>query len=84
MKINYCPNCGVKLEREVKFCSKCGTEVLAPQSSKSDKPKQNTPKEASSKKNDDFNAINKQLGLENNQETIVKRSYIITAVFGIL
>ena len=84
MKINYCPNCGVKLEREVKFCSKCGTEISAPQSSKSDKPKDNTAKEASSKKNDDFNAINKQLGLENNQETIVKRSYIITAVFGIL
>lgn len=83
MKINYCPNCGVKLEKEVKFCSKCGTEILAPQSSKSDKP-EHTSKETSARKNDDLKAINKKIGLDNNQELMVKRFYIITAILGIL
>lgn len=39
---------------------------------------------ASISTNDDFNAINKKIALENNQETVVKKSYLITALFGLL
>lgn len=26
--INYCPECGIKLEKEFKFCPNCGTEIV--------------------------------------------------------
>ena len=72
MKINYCSSCGAKLEEGAKFCPKCGTKVVMLAESK-----------VGREEPDIIKTINQRISLENNQETIVKRSYILTGAFAL-
>ncbi len=73
MKVEYCSNCGVKLEENANFCQKCGTKFATV-----------AEKKLNSKEKDIIKTINHNIAMENNQETIVRRSYIVIAIFALL
>jgi len=83
MKMNYCSNCGAKLEKEAKFCHNCGYELLSMLEEQSDKTKQKV-ETKSTKDTNTLEAINQRITLENNQQTTVSRLWIVAAIFAIL
>jgi len=81
IKANYCPNCGAKLERGVKFCQKCEAEVPSFREDKTNSTNQNTKEKPAIST---LETINHRITIENNQQTTVNRLWIAVGVFAIL
>ncbi len=80
MKIKYCPNCGTKLEDGMKFCPKCGAKIATTQRQE---PRQNIEREGK-RTNIYIDKINQKIEIENNQDSIVKKSLIAATFFALL
>ncbi len=82
--MKYCTNCGEKLKEGAKFCTKCGEKVVAEISEK-EAPKSNTKKLVSSQistiKKSEIDKINRKITLQNNQTSIVKKSWYAAGFF---
>ncbi len=82
--MKYCTNCGEKLKEGVNFCTNCGEKVVA-KISKKEAPKSITKKTVSSQistiKKSEIDKINRKITLQNNQTSIVKKSWYAAGFF---
>ena len=80
MKIKYCPHCGAKLEDGMKFCPKCGEKIDISQNQEVKYNQNKLEKNV----NISIDKINQKIELENNQDSIAKRSLIVASIFALL
>lgn len=78
MKTIYCPNCGTKLNNNVKFCTNCGNKIQVSVEENSQKEKIMT---APSNPHAVIHKINKKITIENNQTSITKKLWYATGFF---
>lgn len=85
--MKYCTNCGKEIIEHAKFCTNCGNEIV--QISQEETPEvaknlaANT-SENSILKSSEIKKINQKITLKNSQTSIVKKSWLIAAFFGLL
>ncbi len=78
--MKFCPNCGKELPKGVKFCPKCGAKIDISQKQEA----QYSQKKLEKNVNISIDKINQKIELENNQDSIAKRSLIVAAIFTLL
>lgn len=78
MKTIYCPNCGEKLNNNVKFCTNCGNKIQISSEENLQKEKIMT---APSNPHAVIHKINKKITIENNQTSITKKLWYAAGFF---
>lgn len=94
--MQYCSNCGAKLEDGAKFCQECGMKIASPhmqratESGTSENPhpqkpvqKKSTPEKPAIDR-EGVEVINRKIRLENNQRSTTSKSLIAAGVFALL
>jgi hypothetical protein len=85
--MKFCTNCGQKLSENVKFCTGCGEKVNEAELKKeTPNPIKKKPVKAEYKnfKETDLKQVNKVIELQNNQTSIVKKSWIAAGFFALV
>ena len=83
MSIHYCPHCGAKLEEGMKFCPKCGEKIPSADDQEAVSSNEVLDRQPIVSKKD-IEKINRKLTIENNQDSIVKKSLILAGIFALL
>jgi len=78
--MKYCTNCGKKLNEGIKFCPSCGQKIKNISSEK----KEETLRNISLNTQYNIEKINKKIVLQNNQTSIVKKSWYTAGFFALV
>lgn len=85
--MNYCTNCGKKLNEGAKFCTNCGEQVSII-TKKEEAPEPTSNKRVSSQissiRKSEIDKINRKITLQNNQTSIVKKSWYAAGFFALV
>jgi hypothetical protein len=79
MKTIYCPNCGEKLNDDVKFCTNCGEKINNIPKREIEKPKNSSFNSNTASSN--FEKVNEKIAVQNSESKIVKRSWYAAGFF---